>query len=82
MVFDFLRRRDEPVVPQVKASATGRLVAQLSSGRVAWSPRDTVSLTKQAFAGNPIGFRAVKLIAEAAAALPLVLRRLGFGRTA
>ncbi|WP_305968427.1 MULTISPECIES: phage portal protein [unclassified Mameliella] len=78
MVFDFLRRggqADEVQgAPQVKASATGRLVAHLNGGRVAWSPRDTVSLTKQAFAGNPVGFRAVKLIAEAAAALPLVLQ--------
>ncbi|WP_300438671.1 phage portal protein [uncultured Mameliella sp.] len=78
MVFDFLRRGgqagEEQGAPQVKASATGRLVAHLNGGRVAWSPRDTVSLTKQAFAGNPVGFRAVKLIAEAAAALPLVLQ--------
>jgi HK97 family phage portal protein len=78
MVFDFLRRnghgQNTQRVPQVKASATGRLVAQLSTGRIAWSPRDTVSLTKQAFVGNPVGFRAVKLIAEAAAALPLVLQ--------
>ncbi|MEQ5868529.1 phage portal protein [Sagittula sp. NFXS13] len=78
MVFDFLRRsgtRDvASAVPEVKASATGRVVAHMSGGRVAWSPRDTVSLTRQAFAGNPVGFRAVKLIAESAAALPLVLQ--------
>ncbi|MBP0481001.1 phage portal protein [Sagittula salina] len=77
MVFDFLRRGETQapaVVPEAKASATGRVIAQMSGGRVAWSPRDTVSLTKQAFAGNPVGFRAVKLIAEAAAALPLVLQ--------
>ncbi len=73
MVFDFLRRG--PVaVPEQKASATGRVVAWGSSGRVAWSPRDVVSLTKTGFLGNPIGFRAVKLISEAAAALPLVLQ--------
>ncbi|GGF52892.1 phage portal protein [Mameliella alba] len=78
MVFDFLRRGGQgdevQGAPQAKASATGRLVAHLNGGRVAWSPRDTVSLTKQAFTGNPVGFRAVKLIAEAAAALPLVLQ--------
>ena len=77
MVFDFLRRqdtRDAVSVPEVKASATGRVVAHMSAGRIAWSPRDTVSLTKQAFSGNPVGFRAVKLICEAAAALPLVLQ--------
>lgn len=78
MVFDFLRRGGQgdevQGAPQAKASATGRLVAHLNGGRVAWSPRDTVSLTKQAFTGNPVWFRAVKLIAEAAAALPLVLQ--------
>jgi HK97 family phage portal protein len=77
MVFDFLRRggaEAKPVqAPEAKASATGPVVAHMSAGRVAWSPRDTVSLTKQAFTGNPVGFRAVKLIAEAASALPLVL---------
>lgn len=79
MVFDFLRRTggsdgEAEAAPQVKASATGRVVAHLSPGRVAWTARDTVSLTRQAFSGNPVGFRAVKLIAEAAAALPLVLQ--------
>jgi HK97 family phage portal protein len=77
MVFDFLRRAPE-AVPEVmvekKASAVGRVVAWGSSGRVAWSPRDAVSLIKTGFLGNPIGFRAVKVIAEAAAALPLVLQ--------
>ncbi len=65
-------RRAEGVVPEQKASATGRVIAWGSSGRVAWSPRDSVSLTKTGFSGNPVGFRVVKLIAEAAAALPLV----------
>ena len=73
MVFDFLRRA-ETAVPEVKASATGPVIAYHGTGRVAWSPRDTVSLTRIGFQGNPIGFRVVKLIAEAAAALPLVLQ--------
>ncbi len=73
MVFDFLRRGAAPA-PEAKASATGPVIAYQSSGRVAWSPRDTASLTRTGFIGNPIGFRAVKLIAEAAAALPLVLQ--------
>ncbi|MCQ0971890.1 phage portal protein [Paracoccus sp. TK19116] len=61
-----------PVVEK-KASATGRIVAFASgSGRVAWSPRDTSSLTRGGFVGNPVGFRSVKLIAEAAAAVPLI----------
>ena len=73
MVFDFFRRRAERDAPETKASATGPVVAWHGSGRVAWSPRDAVSLTKTGFAGNPVGFRCVKLISEAAAAVPLVL---------
>lgn len=73
MVFDFLKR-SEVAVPEQKASATGPVINYSGSGRVAWSPRDTVSLTKTGFLGNPIGFRAVKLIAETAAAMPLVLQ--------
>lgn len=73
MVFDFLKRA--PVmVPEKKASAAGPVINYSSSNRVAWSPRDTVSLTKTGFLGNPIGFRAVKLIAETAASMPLVLQ--------
>ncbi|WP_121061890.1 phage portal protein [Chachezhania antarctica] len=77
MALDFLKRkggRQEVSVPETKASAAGPVVAWHTSGRVAWSPRDTVSLTRQGFSGNPVGFRSVKLIAEAAAALPLVLQ--------
>lgn len=72
MAFDFLKRRGAP--EESKASAAGPVIAYAGSGRVAWSARDTGSLTRQGFTGNPVGFRAVKLIAEAAAALPLVLQ--------
>lgn len=74
MVLDFFRRGGGQDAPQQKASATGPVVAYQTSGRVAWSPRDTVSLTRTGFSGNPVGFRCVKLIAEAAAALPLVVQ--------
>ncbi|PZX17717.1 HK97 family phage portal protein [Palleronia aestuarii] len=75
-MFDFLKRgKTEPA--EAKASATGPLtmpgIAYGSVGRVAWTARDTSSLTRAGFQGNPIGFRCVKVIAEAAAALPLVL---------
>lgn len=72
-MFDFLTRKP-PAAPQVKTSATGRVVALQGAGRVAWSPRDVVSLTRTGFLGNPVGFRAVRLIAEAAAAIPLVVQ--------
>jgi len=73
MAFNFFRRGENPV-PEQKASATGRVVSYGGANRVAWSPRDTVTLTKTGFTSNPVGFRSVKLIAEAAAALPLVLQ--------
>ena len=73
MVFDFLKSKPE-MVPEKKASAVGRVVAWGNSGRVAWSARDVVSLSRSGFQGNPVGFRAVKMIAEAAAALPLILQ--------
>ncbi|KPU84203.1 hypothetical protein JI58_05260 [Marinosulfonomonas sp. PRT-SC04] len=72
MAFNFFRKG--AVVPEQKASAAGPVVAYHGAGRVAWNPRDVVSLTRTGFLGNPIGFRCVKLVAEAAAALPLVLQ--------
>jgi len=73
MVFDFFRK-NAGKVPESKASAAGPVIAYHGAGRVAWSPRDTGSMTRTGFIGNPVGFRAVKLIAEAAAALPMVLQ--------
>ena len=56
MVFDFLKRAergDGPAVVEKKASATGRVVAWGSSGRVAWTPRDAVSLAQERVSGQP-----------------------------
>ncbi|MGB3406881.1 MAG: phage portal protein [Jannaschia sp.] len=64
--------RKDGVAPEAKASATGRVVAWGAAGRSVWSARDTGTLTRTGFTGNPVGFRAVKLIAEAAAAVPIV----------
>ncbi|WP_264213738.1 phage portal protein [Leisingera thetidis] len=73
MVFDLLRR-NTPDIPEQKASQTARVVSWQGAGRIAWSPRDSVSLTRSGFAGNPVGHRVIRLIAEAAAAVPLVLQ--------
>jgi HK97 family phage portal protein len=72
-MFGFLKRQAaEP--EETKASATGRVAAWGISGRPVWGPRDTATLVRQGFGGNPVGHRAVKLVAEAAAALPLILQ--------
>ncbi len=75
-MFDFLKRSEAAAaaVPEAKASAAGRVIAWAGAGRVVWGPRDVVSLTKAGYSANPVGFRAVRLISEAAAALPLVLQ--------
>jgi HK97 family phage portal protein len=70
-LFDFLKKTPEP--EGRKASAVGRVV-YAGSGRVAWTPRNTGALARAGFDGNPVGYRCVRLIAEAAAALPLVLQ--------
>jgi len=78
-MFDFLKRGAAQRV-EAKASATGRLMAGArvvafgGGARAVWSARDSVSLTKTGFLSNPMGFRAVKLISEAAAAVPLILQ--------
>jgi HK97 family phage portal protein len=57
-----------------KSASTAPLFALHSSGRVAWSPRDVGSLVRNGFTSNPIGFRCVRMICEAAASVPLVLQ--------
>ncbi|MGY6703957.1 phage portal protein [Roseinatronobacter sp.] len=70
---------------EAKASAVGPLTAGrmgaktavlgvAGSGAVSVGMRDGVSLARAGFVGNPIGFRAVRLISEAASALPLVVQ--------
>ncbi len=56
-----------------KASRVGRLMQVETLGRPAWTPRDYASLAREGFAKNPIVFRAVRMIAEAAASAPWLL---------
>ncbi len=71
MVLQFFRAsRPEP--PEAKASAAAPVVAFHGGGRVAWSARDSATLTRVGFLGNPVAFRCVKIIAEAASAVPVV----------
>jgi HK97 family phage portal protein len=56
-----------------KSSATGGIIALHSAGRAQWTPRNYAALAREGFAGNVIGYRCVRMIAEAAASLPLLL---------
>ena len=57
----------------VKTSQTGPVLAYYQTGRPLWTPRDYASLAKEGFQANAIVYRAVRMIAEAAASVPLLL---------
>ncbi|MGF1445584.1 MAG: phage portal protein [Pikeienuella sp.] len=76
MPFDSIRRAfGRP--RESKASATGPVLAIHGIRSAAWTPRDTVSLIRTGYEGNVIGFRAARMVAEAAAATPLRLTENG-----
>ncbi len=72
-----LTRRARAAPRERKASAAGPVLALHGLGRAVWSPRDQVSLIRTGYEGNVVGFRAVRMVAEAAAAIPLLLSEEG-----
>ena len=71
MAFRLFRRAARPEA--AKASAAAPIMALHGVGRAAWSPRDQVSLARNGYQQNVVGFRAVRMVAEAAAAVPLAV---------
>ena len=55
----------------------GGQLAVYMAGRPAWTPRDYAALAREGFARNAVVHRAVRLVAEAAATLPLTLTEAG-----
>lgn len=56
-----------------KASRTGRLIAMHHAGRPVWTGHDYAPLTRAGMLQNPIVYRAVRMISEAASAVPWLL---------
>ncbi|MBV8850681.1 MAG: phage portal protein [Methylobacteriaceae bacterium] len=56
--------------PEVKDSRAGALLALHSLGLARWTTRSAVSLTREGYERNAVVFRAVRMIAEAAASIP------------
>jgi HK97 family phage portal protein len=56
-----------------KSSATAPLVALHTAGRAYWTPTNYAALSREGYAGNVVGYRAVRMVAEAAASIPLLL---------
>ncbi len=55
-----------------KDAATGFVALHLA-GEASWTRRDYAGLSREGFMRNPVGHRAVRMVAEAAAAVPLLL---------
>ena len=56
--------------PEQKRSAVGPLIALHRLGRPQWTPCNYRALAAEGFAANPVGYRSVRMIAEAAASVP------------
>src|SRR3954451_6608959 len=59
--------------PEAKASRAGAVLAAYDAGRAVWTARDYAALAREGFQKNAIVHRAVRLVSEAAASLPLTL---------
>jgi HK97 family phage portal protein len=66
-----------PATPpaEAKASSAGPLIAFESLRQPAWTPRDYAAFAREGFMGNAIVYRCVRMIAETAASVPLLLYR-------
>ena len=58
---------------EAKASQTAKLIAWTSAGQPVWTPRDFAALAREGFTKNAVVYRSVRMIAEAAASVPLFL---------
>jgi HK97 family phage portal protein len=68
-----LSKGGHAVPPHTKASAIGPLICLSALHQPAWAPRDYASFAREGFAQNAVVYRAVRMIAEAAASVPLLL---------
>jgi len=66
------RVQREPVIA-TKASRAHRLVALEQLGQPQWTPRDYAAFAREGFMQNAIVYRSVRMVAEAAASIPLLL---------
>jgi HK97 family phage portal protein len=69
--------RPRPLVlgdpPEQKASKTRRLIAIAAAGQPQWTQRNYAALAREGFAKNPVAYRCIRMIAEAAASVPLTV---------
>ena len=77
----FARRAAGGSVPPLTTKAAAiPAFALYADGRASWTPRDPAALARAGYQGNPVVHRAVRLIAESAARLPLIATGPGAAR--
>lgn len=67
-------------LPQREAKAAVPLVALSEIGAARWGARDGAALTRDGYLQNAVAYRAVRMVAEAAASVPLVTAHDGASR--
>ncbi len=75
MRIPFLTPRATPT--ETKSSPLTTLFALATSGPAHWSQRSYQSLAREGFMRNPVAYRAVRMIAEAAASVPWIVTDAG-----
>lgn len=60
-----------------KSATPGALLSWHTPGRAVWAPRDYQAFAREGFMENPVVYRSVRMIAEAAASIPLALYENG-----
>ncbi len=60
-----------------KSSATAGMVSLHMPGQAVWTPRDYAGLSRNGYGRNVIAFRCIRMLAEAAASVPLTLKEAG-----
>ncbi|CAA2140597.1 phage portal protein [Hyphomicrobium sp. ghe19] len=75
LLFEASGLRSETILesPSQKATATGPLIAYQNLSEPVWAPRDYSAFAREGFMQNAIVYRSVRMIAEAAATIPLLL---------
>lgn len=74
MAWTIRRGRSAQADPrETKHSRTGPLMALTGVGRPRWTPRDYASLAQEGFTKNPVVYRCVRMIAEAAASTDMAV---------
>src|SRR6185436_6147214 len=64
-----------PAAPELKMARAHSSLAFYFAGNPVWTPRDYSALSREGFQKNAVVHRSVRLIAEAAASLPLILKQ-------